>query len=203
MSAPEVRPATRDDRAVALRTIVRGFATDPLLRFFFPEDHVYDASAPVFFGFLFDIRLDRGEVLLADDGLAVALWTPPEGLTIPDAEVDRRWASDVSPRLREEDQARIERFEAAHEGIAPEGPHRYLGVLATDPDHRGRGLARAVLDPVFARDDTEGIPAHLETCTPQNLPFYARFGFGVHAETTIEDGPRLWELVRQPGAAVG
>jgi GNAT superfamily N-acetyltransferase len=203
MPTPQVRRATHEDREVSLRTIVRAFEADPLLRFFFPEEPSYAVGAPAFFGFLLDIRLDGGEVLLADDGLAVALWTPPGGLELSDEDIDRRWADEVSPRLHDGEEARIDRFERAHERIAPEGPHRYLGVLATDPDHRGRGLARAVLDPVIARDDADGMPSHLETCTPANLPFYARFGFDVHAETTIEDGPRLWELVRSPRVTVG
>jgi len=195
---PSVTIATPADRPAALRTIVRGFHADPLLRFFFPHDETYAAQAQVFFGFLLDLNLEGGEVLLADDGLAVALWTPPDGLGISDEEIDGRWSADVSPHLEDGAEARLDRFERATKDVAPEGPHRYLGVLATDPDHRGRGLARAVLEPVLERDDADGIGAHLDTCTPENLPFYERFGFGVFGETTIEGGPLLWGLVRAP-----
>jgi GNAT superfamily N-acetyltransferase len=198
---PHSRLATVADRDRALRTIVRGFTDDPLLRFFFPTDERYASGAPVFFGFLIDLNLEGGEVLIADEGLAAALWTPPGGPGIAEAEIDRRWEETVSPHLRRDEESRMDRFEAASKRVSPEGPHRYLGVLATDPDARGRGLARAVLEPVLARNDTDGVPAHLETCTPGNLPFYERFGFSIHGETTIEGGPHLWELIRPPHTA--
>ncbi len=194
-----VRSATIEDREVVLRTIERAFEQDPLLRFFFPSDERYATAAPVFFGFIFDLDLEDGEILVAKGGAAVSLWEPPRERESPqDDELERRWDALVVPSLLPDEQGRIGRFEAAATAIAVAGPHRYLGVLATDPDHRGRGLARSVLDPVFARDDADGTPAHLQTCTPENLPFYERFGFTVHAATTIEDGPRLWELVRSP-----
>jgi GNAT superfamily N-acetyltransferase len=192
----EVRTATPADRDVALRTIVRGFVDDPLLRFFFPDVERYEVGASVFFGFLIDLNLRGGEVLLAEDGLAVALWSPPGGLGIPEPEIDDRWRAEVSPRLHDDEEARMDRFEAASDRLRPDGPQHYLGVLATDPAHRGRGLARAVLEPVLSRADAGDVPAHLETCTPENLPFYGRFGFEVTAETTIEGGPVLWGLVR-------
>lgn len=196
---PTVRAAAPDDREIALRTIVRAFERDPLLRFFFPADERYAAAAPVFFGFIFDLDLEDGEVLVAGDGLAVSLWERPrEVAASQDDDLERRWDALVVPYLRPDEDERIGRFEAAARSIAAEGPHRYLGVLATDPDHHGRGLARAVLEPVFARDDADRIPTKLQTCTPNNLPFYERFGFRVHAETTIAGGPLLWELVRAP-----
>lgn len=193
-----VRAATLEDREVVLRTIVRAFGDDPLLRFFFPTQDRYAIAAPLFFGFIFDLNLEDGEIVLADEGLAAALWEPPRGTGTSREDIDRRWEALVSPHLLPDEEDRIARFEAATTEIAVEGPHRYLGVLATDPDARGRGFARAVLGPVLARDDAEGVPAHLETCTPENLPFYERFGFRVHAETTIQGGPVLWELVRDP-----
>lgn len=200
MPSVTVRAATTDDRDVVLRTIVRAFEDDPLLRFFFPSQERYAAAAPLFFGFIFDLNLADGEILVADDGLAAALWEPPLGTGVSRKEIDRRWKALVSPRLLPDEEDRIARFETATTAITVEGPHRYLGVLATDPDARGRGLARAVLEPVLARDDQEAVPAHLETCTPTNLPFYERFGFRVYGETTIDGGPVLWELVRSPRA---
>jgi hypothetical protein len=48
---------------------------------------------------------------------------------------------------------------------------------------------------VLERADRDRVPVFLETA-PDNLPFYARFGFRVHGETDIEGGPHLWSLVR-------
>jgi hypothetical protein len=77
MSTVEVRPATRADRDLVVEIFVRGFNADPLLRFFFPDDPTYPRFATAFFGFLVDLNLDGGEILLTANGEAAALWTPP------------------------------------------------------------------------------------------------------------------------------
>ena len=73
---PIARPATRDDREVAVLSIVRAFAADPLVRWFFPDDGTYVQRASTFFGLLFDGRVDDGNVHVAGDGAAVSMWDP-------------------------------------------------------------------------------------------------------------------------------
>jgi GNAT superfamily N-acetyltransferase len=204
MSTVHARPATDADRDVVVETFVQGFVDDPVLRFFFPDDATYPSFATTFFGFLVDLNLGGGEIFLTTGGAAAAVWTPPGGPGLPDARIAERWEAEIVPLLPEDALERLDRFEVAGGRIGPPKGLRYLGVLATRPDHRGRGHARAVLSPVLERDDRDGIGAHLETGTPANLAFYERFGFRVHAETDIEDGPRLWSLVRDarpPSAA--
>jgi GNAT superfamily N-acetyltransferase len=206
MSAAGVRQATDADRDVVVETFVQGFVDDPVMRFFFPDDSTYRPFASAFFGFLVDLNLGGGEIFLTADGEAAALWTPPGGVGMPEAQVAERWKAEMVPRLPDDALERLDRFEAAGERMGPLEGLRYLGVLATRPDHRGHGHARAVLAPVLERDDHDGIGAHLDTGTPENLPFYERFGFRVHAETDIEEGPHLWSLVRDaraPSAAPG
>jgi GNAT superfamily N-acetyltransferase len=201
MSAVQVRPATRADRDLVVAVFVEGFVDDPLLRFFFADDPTYLRLATTFFGFLVDLNLDGGEILITANGEAAALWTPPEGPGLTGPQIAERWESEIAPLLPDKALERLDRFEAAAERIGSPAGLRYLGVLATHPDHRFRGYARAVLTPVLERDERDGIGAHLETGTPDNLPFYARFGFRVHGETDIERGPHLWSLVRVAGGA--
>jgi GNAT superfamily N-acetyltransferase len=199
MPAVKVRPATRADRDLVVAVFVEGFVDDPLLRFFFPDDPTYPRFAATFFGFLVDLNLDGGEIFLAGSGQAAALWTPPGGPGLTGPQIAARWEREVAPRLPDDALERLDRFEAAAERIAPPAGLRYLGVLATHPSHRHRGCARAVLAWVLERDDQDGVGVHLDTGTPDNLPFYERFGFEVHAETDIEGGPHLWSLVRLAG----
>lgn len=196
MSAVRVRPATDADREVVVETFVQGFVDDPVLRFFFPDDATYPSFASAFFGFLVDLNLGGGEIFLTAGGEAAALWTPPGGPGLSEAQLADRWMAEMAPRLPDDALERLDRFDAASERMGPPDGLRYLGVLATRPDHRGRGHACAVLTPVLERDDRDGIGAHLDAGTPENLPFYERFGFRVHAETDIEGGPHLWSLVR-------
>jgi GNAT superfamily N-acetyltransferase len=197
-SPPDVRRLEPAERDRALTTVVAAFESDPLLRWVWPEDGRYASCAPGFFGLLLDLRRAGGEVWAASGGAAVAMWDPPGGLY-------RHPAEDPWPALQETftdgERARWVVYEELMGGRGP-APHWYLGVLATDPEQRRRGLAGAVVAPVLAAADRTGVPAYLETASAANVPFYARFGFAVEREVDLPDaGPRCWLLRRGPQAA--
>lgn len=197
---PSSRMAVPRDRGAVVHTIVRAFTEDPLVRWFFPDDATYERRASAFFGYLFDIRVVHGEIHVAGDCSAASLWNRPDGM-MPQPEQDRLWGSDVEPGAEPGELDRLDAMDEAVDSLRPAEPHWYLGVLATDPSRRGGGLARAVLQPVLGRADADGIPALLETGTPENLPFYARFGFDVLAEARVSGGPPLWAMWRPPQTA--
>lgn len=183
-------------RADVLATIVAAFAADPLLRWVWPEEERYAGCAPLFFGLLLDLRHAGGEVWVADEGAAVAMWDPPGGLYA-------KPATDPWPALQAHFcPAERERWRIVDAALAlpPETPaHWYLGVLAAGPQHRGRGLGSAVVDPVLGAADRTGTPAYLETMSERNLTFYGRLGFAVHRVVDLpEGGPRCWALRRDP-----
>jgi GNAT superfamily N-acetyltransferase len=198
-SPPSSRTAVPGDRGAVVQTIVRAFTEDPLVRWFFPDDAAYERRASAFFGYLFDIRVVHGVIHVAGDCAAASLWNRP-GEGMPQPEQDQLWATDVEPGAGPGELDRLDAMEDAVVALRPAGPHWYLGVLATDPSRRGEGLARAVLQPVLERADADGIPALLETGTPENLPFYARFGFDVLADARVSGGPPLWAMWRPPQA---
>lgn len=195
-SPPTSRKANLHERGTVVHMIVRAFAEDPLVRWFFPDDAAYERRASAFFGYLFDIRIVHGEIHVAPDCAAASLWNPPGGVSMPQTEQDRLWATDVESGAEIGELDRLDSMQETVDALRPAGPHWYLGVLATDPSRRGGGLARAVMSPVLARADADGIPALLETGTRENLPFYARFGFDVLAEARVPGGPPLWVLRR-------
>jgi ribosomal protein S18 acetylase RimI-like enzyme len=82
----------------------------------------------------------------------------------------------------------------------PREPHWYLAVLGTDPAHQGRGFGSAVMEPVLARADEEGLGCYLESSKESNVAFYARHGFRVTQELDLAKGagPRLWLMWRDP-----
>jgi GNAT superfamily N-acetyltransferase len=82
---------------------------------------------------------------------------------------------------------------------AGRGPSWYLSVLGTDPDHRGRGVARRLLERTLERCDIEGLPAWLETTEGTTAAMYERFGFETVA--AVAGGvllPGLWVMRREP-----
>lgn len=190
-------PTARDD---ALATVVAAFGTDPLLRWVWPDDDRYAGCAPGFFGLLLDLRLDSGEVWVADGAAAVAMWDPPGGLYRPPPE--ERWAA-VQAGFTPGERAAWAAYDASMSVPAAAGPHWYLGVLATAPARQGSGLGRAVTAPMLSAADRAGVPAYLETASETNVAIYRRLGFEVEREVDMPDaGPRCWLMRRSPQAVV-
>ncbi len=197
---PEVlrcQPAGRDR---ALGTVLAAFATDPLLRWVWPDDARYAACATRFFGLLVDIRLEGGEVWTADGGAAVALWDPPGGLyrEVP----GERWAA-VQEHFSQRERDAWATYDAALSVPAEAGPHWYLGVLATEPSRQGQGLGRAVTAPMLTAADRAGLPAYLETASEANVAIYRRLGFEPVRDVVMPGtGPACWLMRRDPRPVV-
>ena len=77
----------------------------------------------------------------------------------------------------------------------PKQPHWHLTFLGVAPDFQGKGIGSKMM--VFYCDiiDRERIEAYHETDTPENVPFYERFGFKVVGEETI-NGVKNWYMLR-------
>jgi GNAT superfamily N-acetyltransferase len=87
----------------------------------------------------------------------------------------------------------------AIEALHPKRPHWYLGILGTDPPHQGKGVGRALIEPVLARADEDRLPAWLEASRPENVPYYERFGFDVSCQVALPGGgPPIFGMLRQP-----
>jgi GNAT superfamily N-acetyltransferase len=74
-------------------------------------------------------------------------------------------------------------------------------VLATHPDHQRSGLASAVIAPIIARADMDGLDCCLETSTARNRAFYGRRGFTESTELSIAGGPPTWWLRRSAASS--
>ena len=197
---PAVRRCPPSARDRALATVVAAFATDPLLRWVWPDDDRYAGCAPAFFGLLLDLRLEGGEVWVAEDGAdvtSVAMWDPPGGLYQPAAGGALGRGPAALHRRRAGRLGRLRR--GAWGCPTAAGAHWYLGVLATDPGRQGTGLGRAVTAPMLAAADRAGLPAYLETASETNVAIYRRLGFEVDREVDMPDGgPRCWLMRRDP-----
>ncbi len=84
-----------------------------------------------------------------------------------------------------------------------DGPHWYLWALGVAPERQGQGIGGALLAPILARADAEGLPCYLETQTEANVAFYARRGFEVLAADELPGQPvsvPMWYMAREPRA---
>lgn len=84
---------------------------------------------------------------------------------------------------------------ALHRGH-PEEPHLFVWMLAVAPRRQRTGVGRALLSHAIARAEEQGVPAYLDTANPDNLPYYASFGFEQTGEAPLPRGATIWYMRR-------
>ena len=198
-SSVVVRKATDADVTALSHTLARAFHDDPVISWMIPDDEKRLRRGPFGFGtWLQKIYMPKAEVYTDEARAVGALWAPPG-----------KWRMSVGLQARLAPRMLrlfgVRRMPLILKGLATldkahpdEQPHYYLGILGTDPDHQGKGLGSAAMQPVLDRCDSEGLGAYLESSKEQNVPFYRRHGFEVTGEVRMPGGPPLWPMWRDP-----
>lgn len=177
----------------AIATIALAFATDPMMRWSFPDPATYLAIVPDFIRAFGGNAIAAGTADVAGDFAAVALWLPPG--TEPDGDAMGRIIEAHMPSEKMEDGGGL--VEQMHK-FHPQEPHWYLPLIGTDPAFQGRGYGADLMAHAIWRCDERGEPAYLESSNPSNVPFYERFGFKVMGEIQQGSSPRLIPMLRNP-----
>jgi len=171
------RPADPTDVDHVARTITLAFASDPVWEVALrrPDgrtDH-HDGYWRLFvYG-----AMRYGTVRIAEGRGAVSVWLPPDGTELSEegtAEFDAYIEAGLDPSSVNAMHELFRRFEASRGGRPA---HYYLSLLATHPDHRGRGVGQRLLADDLAVWDVEGVPAYLESTNRLNDHRYERAGF--------------------------
>jgi GNAT superfamily N-acetyltransferase len=76
----------------------------------------------------------------------------------------------------------------------PPEPHHFVWQLAVDPPAQRSGLGRALLTKV-AEEHTDA-PMYLDTANPDNVPYYASFGFEEIGRAPLPRGATMWFMTR-------
>ncbi|WP_406237748.1 GNAT family N-acetyltransferase [Nocardia sp. NBC_01009] len=145
---------------------------------------------------LIDSALGEDEVWTAgldDEIWAVSVWQVVTSVTRFESEATKaRERADALPDLRP-----LQRAATVMELLASEHPrefpHRYLQVILTVPQHRGKGAGAALLGDRLKAASDAGVPAFLEASTERSARLYTRCGFVRDSvtHTLPEDGPTL------------
>ncbi len=202
--------ATEQDIETVARISAAGFYSDPVMSWVLRDDgarlHQLDL---VFHQVVTHFFPDRGIIGVLDDA-SVCLWRDPsfDHRAVPaEVEVEAESEDDegdggdaADPPFSAEELERFDLLTTAMAEHHPHDPHWYLFVVSTLPERQGQGLGAAVLAPVLAQCDAEGVPAYLESTNPRNMTLYRRLGFEQTGEIPLPDGPSLYPMWREPHA---
>ncbi|MFD5034574.1 GNAT family N-acetyltransferase [Streptomyces sp. NPDC058220] len=191
-----IRQAGEGDRATLVRLLDEAFAHDPVSCWVFPDEAHRRKVHGLFLGVFADIALAEGRVDIMEDETAMALWLQvPAGLPEEEDDTPARMRATADP-----DNERAELIGRLTGAIHPhDRAHEYLLMIAVSPEHQGKGLGRALIEPVLERCDRDGIPAYLEASSERSSRLYERLGFAFTGTTVdLPDGPHMWPMWREP-----
>jgi ribosomal protein S18 acetylase RimI-like enzyme len=197
-----VRPATSADLPALAALSARAFSGQAMTDWLVGPGEAGRARVERMTRLELERALPHGQVFTTTALEGLAIWHPPGARESG----WRRWLTEL--RL-----ARIiglagktwgqlkalQRIEASH----PAAPHYYLRLLAVEPACQGRGAGTALMAPGIDACDAQGIPAYLETDTPDNVRYYERRGFRVLSQIDIPGASaalRMWTMQRAPQA---
>jgi ribosomal protein S18 acetylase RimI-like enzyme len=85
-----------------------------------------------------------------------------------------------------------------HAQYAPD-PHWYLFEIGIGDEHRGKGCASKLLNPIMERCDHDQVPCYLETNNSKNVDLYEHFGFVVKDKGLLPGSDLThWAMLREP-----
>ena len=192
-----VRRAARADIPAMVETLTEAFHHDPVWSWAFPDPERRPGQLRQWWNLFVASAARYDWTWLADDAAAVAVWIPPGGIELTDAEEStvelllRSMVGSSTSAVLEG----LRRFDVEH---PHEEPHYYLSLLGTRTDRRGEGLGMALLGECLAAIDAEHMPAYLESSNPANNRRYEAAGFAqLGAFAMPGDGPVLTRMWRQ------
>jgi GNAT superfamily N-acetyltransferase len=192
-----VRPATEADVDAITEAFTTAFFHDPVWGPVFPDESRRAAQAAIMWRAYAASALRYPWTFVTSAAEAAAIWIPPGGTELTDAE-----ARELGERLAEtagpEAAAAAHEIDARFEAALPAGSYFHLTILGTHTRHRGRGLGMSLLAATLTRIDELGAAAYLESTNPANDRRYQSVGFEPRAEITLPSGHTVTTMWRPP-----
>jgi GNAT superfamily N-acetyltransferase len=190
-----IRPATRRDWRQIGDITAEAFSEDPFNLWLFGGGR---ALRPLFRIMARDVYLKEGFCHLHGDEAATMWATHESNLRFPPLSLFQLMAAQMIHGRK----GAIKRGMAAGEALEkhhPHAPHIYLFTIGTRKAARGKGLGKAMLAPVLAAADRDGLPVYLENSNPANHGFYTSFGFEKIGEfSVLNESPPMAPMWREP-----
>lgn len=174
-----MRIASHSDIDVVTEMIALAFASDPTWGPALARSDGDTAHHVPYWRLFVEGAVPHGMVHLSDGDASVAVWIPPgedEMSAAQEGLLREIVTENLDADAQEQMFALWDRFDSNHPQTER---HAYLSLLATHPDHRGQGIAQALLRDDLARFDRQGLPTYLESTNPANDHRYERAGFSI------------------------
>lgn len=188
--------ADASERADIVRTLSLAFQDDPALSWIIPDAGRRRERLPVLFDTILKSDLRSGMAWRATQFEAAALWRAPGKADTGLLEL----VKSAGPLLRAFGSGigRALAVSNALDAHHPKGSHYwYLHFVGVAPEFQGKGWGGAIIRDGLARIAGDGLPAYLETATPQNVPLYQRLGFEIVEEWDVPGGgPHFWSMLK-------
>lgn len=186
---------THSDKAQVVATLSQAFQTDPALGWILQEPDNRRRRLPKLFNLLHDAYGEHGMVLQSPGGEAASIWKAPfAGATEPDGGLKMILNMIAIFGFAV---GRGKRVSDALDQHRPKHPYWYLAFVGVRPEFQGKGWGGAIIRDALARIEGDGLPAYLETATPENVPLYLRLGFEIIEEWDVPGGgPHFWSMLR-------
>ncbi len=189
LNTTPLRTASPSDWRQVADITAEAFAEDPVNLWLFRK---LPAIRSMFRVMAREMYLKHGQCFLAgDDG--ATMWMPPGVEAAPSNFSLLKFALG---QFRHGTVGAIKRGLAVSELMDkwhPSAPHMYLFTIGTRQSARGKGVGKALLAPVLAACDRDGIPAYLENSNPANSGFYGAYGFERMGVFEVGDGGPVME----------
>jgi len=190
-SHPAIRSMAVEEIEEGIIPVVRAFADDPIVRWFYPEVETYERYGRRLVTAFAGHAFEHGTAFGVEGYAAGALWLPP-GVSIDEGAMEALIAESIPPEELERRGGFFEQQIAVH----PHEPHWYLPMIGVDPSRQGEGLGSALLEYSLQLVDRDRAFAYLEATSLRSKALYERFGFTVVGLIQAGDSPPMWPMVR-------
>ena len=201
MARLEARSVGDADAERAIAALTLAFATDPVIRAFYPDPRDHLTHFPEMMRLHITPAIVQRSAHYVDGFGAAAIWFPPKGPD-HDGEADkvrgRRMGELIQETARQEGNDDLFAALGEMDEWHPTEPHWYLFAIGVDPLRQGEGLGSILLEHALPKCDADGKLAYLESSNPRNVPFYQRHGFEVMRVIQVGTSPTSTLMTRAP-----
>ncbi|MBB1646685.1 N-acetyltransferase [Sphingobacterium sp. UME9] len=179
------KKADKKDSDRLVDIICSSFVNDPCFRWMIGQKN-FEKKIYFLADYLVEETLAKGEVFIGPTGDAAALWQSEKRERLSLAVIFRNLKFLFNMGLPTVWRSlKLLKLKDAH--ISNQNPYLYLACIGVMPSGQGKGLAKALLDPVLADAENSGRDVYLETANPLNVNIYKKRGFEIIDEVDLSE----------------